>query len=155
MSDDPAFAKRVVRLARTSSVALGYLTFLWAVTVDSSVLVGISLLLGWLLMPTILWLSLGRPRLRYALVIPSSLVGVGLLAICILAPPTDSAARLGWILATAGVLLGGVLGFWFWFRWAPVPAWLDHPFSTGRWLLVSIHVALIIAGLALITLSTL
>lgn len=50
---------------------------------------------------------------------------------------------------TAGVLMGGVLGLWFWYRPAPVPLRLDDPFSRGRWLLIGAHVALIVVGMML------
>jgi len=48
---------------------------------------------------------------------------------------------------TAGVVFGGVLGLWFWYRLLPVPAVLDDPYAPGRWALIGIHVALITAGL--------
>jgi hypothetical protein len=53
------------------------------------------------------------------------------------------------VLVTAGVLLGGVLGLWFWYRLLPVPAALDDPFSRGRWTLIAVHVSLIVVGLVL------
>ena len=91
---------------------------------------------------------------RYGLPIPSTLVGVGLVAICLTALPTEwGTARVGWLMTTAGVLMGGVLGLWFWFRLAPVARFLDDPFSPGRWALVAAHIALIVVGLALIGLS--
>ena len=82
LTNDPAFARRVIRLALTSSIALGLVWILAIVTLDAHPSVGASLALGWLLMPSILFLSLRRPRLRYALAIPSALVGVPLLIIC-------------------------------------------------------------------------
>jgi hypothetical protein len=101
-------------------------------------------------MPTLLVASLRRPLVRYALVVPSTLVGLGLLAICAVALPEDGVAAAGWVLTTAGIVLGGVLGIWFWFRLLPVPAALDDPFSPGRWALVMTHVALVVAGLILV-----
>jgi hypothetical protein len=154
LTDDPAFSRRIVRLARTSVVALGYILLLWAVTLETATIVGLILALGWIQMPTILWLSLRVPKLRYALIVPSSLVSVALLAICLTALPDDPVARVGWISITVGILLGGLLGMWFWFRWAPVPAQLDHPFSPGRWTLVGVHIAMIVAGLILVSLAT-
>lgn len=56
-------------------------------------------------------------------------------------------------MTTAGVLMGGVLGLWFWFRLVPVPRFLDDPFSPGRWALVTAHIILIVAGLGLIAFS--
>jgi hypothetical protein len=75
---------------------------------------------------------------------------VGLVALCLTALPSEPLARAGWVLVTAGILLGGVLGGWFWFRWLPVPASLDAPFAPGRWVLVAVHVSMIVAGLALV-----
>jgi hypothetical protein len=152
LTDDPAFSRRVIRLARTSVVALGYILLLWAVTLETSMVIGAALAAGWVLMPTVLWSSLHRPRLRYALVLPSSLVSLALLAICLTALPENTFARIGWISMTAGIFLGGVLGIWFWFRLIPVPMSLDHPFAPGRWILVAIHVLMILVGLLLITL---
>jgi hypothetical protein len=153
LTDDPAFARRVVRLARTSVVALGYIVLLWAITLDTAAIIGFGLALGWVLMPTILWLSLRLPKLRCALIIPSSLVSVALLAICLTALPADPVARAGWVSITIGILFGGLLGMWFWFRWAPVPAQLNDPFSPGRWMLVGAHIAMIVVGLLLVTLA--
>jgi len=151
MSGDRQFARRVRRLAITSAIALGLVWRLAATTLDAHPLVEGGLAGGWLLMPSILGLSLRWPRLRYALVVPSVLVSVALLAICAAARPVNSAAGNGWLLITAGVLLGGVLGMWFWFRWMPVPGWLAHPFSRGRWVLIAIHVSLIVVGLAVVS----
>ena len=102
-------------------------------------------------MPVLLMLSLRWPWARYGLALPSTLVGGGLVAICLTALPPDwGAARVGWLMTTAGVLMGGVLGLWFWFRLAPVPRFLDDPFGPGRWALVAVHIGLIVVGLALI-----
>src|SRR5258705_3506204 len=95
-------------------------------------------------MPSILALSLRRPRLRYALILPSSLVTVALVAICVTALPEGQVARAGWVLITTGVFLGGILGAWFWFRWLPVPAALADPFSRGRRALIASHGCLIV-----------
>jgi hypothetical protein len=56
-------------------------------------------------------------------------------------------AALGWVLIAVGLLLGGLLGGWFWFRWAPVPRVLDEPFAPARWWLIAVHVGFICAGL--------
>ena len=149
MRADPRFAGRVRRLARTSVVALGLIWLLAETTLDAHPAIGAALAGGWIGMPAILWFSLRRPRLRYGLALPSALVTAALLVICATALPTDAFAQAGWLLLTAGILVGGLLGFWFWFRWLPVPASLHEPFAPGRWLLVAIHVALVVVGLLL------
>jgi hypothetical protein len=155
LTDDPAFARRIIRLGFTSSIALGLVWLLATITLDAHPGVGASLALGWLMMPSILFLSLRRPRLRYALAIPSALVGVPLLIICASNQPEGQVARTGWLLITAGILSGGVLGVWFWFRWLPVPGWLHAPFSPSRWTLIGLHVALVVSGLVLVGVTAL
>jgi hypothetical protein len=130
-------------------VALGVLWALATVTLEAPVAVSLALLLGWLSMPALLFASLRDPRWRYVLVLPSTLVGVPLLAICAFWLPEGPVAAAGWLLATAGILLGSVLGLWFWYRVLPVPAALDDPFSPGRWTLIGIHIAMIVLGLML------
>lgn len=149
LSDDRRFAGRIRRLAVTASVALGLIWFLATATLEAPPVVGVALAAGWASMPAILLASLGRPLLRYALVIPSTLVGLPLLAICLAWLPAGSVAATGWLLVTAGILLGGWLGLWFWFRLVPVPRALDDPFGPGRLTLIGIHIALIVIGLAL------
>ena len=153
LTGDAAFARRIIRLAFVSSIALGLVWLLATVTLDAHPGLNASLALGWLLMPSILMMSLRRPRLRYLLAIPSGLVGVPLLIICASELPAEQIARTGWLLLTAGILSGGVLGVWFWFRWLPVPAWLHEPFSPGRWALVALHVSLVVLGLVLVGVS--
>ena len=154
MTGDARFGVRVIRLAATSAVALGLIWGFQFATLHTPALVGISLATGWALMPVLLTASLRWPVARYGLALPSTLVGVGLIAICLTALPTEwGAARVGWLITTAGVLMGGVLGLWFWFRLAPVPRFLDDPFSPGRWTLVALHIVLIVVGLALIGFS--
>lgn len=155
MTTDERFARRVIRLALESTVANGIIWLLATTNVNANVAIRIGLLGGWVLMPSILGLSLRWPVLRYALVVPSSLIGLALLAICVSALPEDQVARAGWLLITVGVLMGGALGGWFWFRWAPVPSKLHEPFSLGRWVLVGIHVCLITVGLLLVGVSPL
>ena len=151
MTRDPRFGVRVIRLAATSVVALGLIWGLQFATLQTPAFVGVALAAGWALMPVLLIASLRWPITRYGLALPSTLVGVGLVAICLTALPQEwGAARVGWLMTTAGVLMGGVLGLWFWFRLAPVPRFLDDPFSPGRWALVAAHIALIVVGLALI-----
>jgi hypothetical protein len=153
LSADPRFAGRVRRLAATAVVALGLIWALATTTLEAPTLVVVMLALGWVTMPTILVASLTRPRLRYALVVPSTLVGTGLLAISAAWLPANAIAAAGWLLITVGILLGGLLGLWFWFRVVPVPGRLDDPFSPGRMALIGIHVALIVAGLSLAVLG--
>jgi hypothetical protein len=150
LSADPHFAPRVKRLAAVSLVALGLIWALASATLHAPVALNAALAAGWVLMPTTLIASLAEPRLRYALVVPASLVGFGLLAVSLWWLPADPVAAGGWLLMTAGVLLGGVLGIWFWLRLLPVPRALDNPFSSGRWAQIWEHVALIVLGLALV-----
>lgn len=149
LSDDRAFAVRVKRLGMVSLVALGLIWWLAVTTTDAPRAVGAMLAAGWALMPLTLFASLRLPALRYALVLPASLVGVGLLLVVAAWLPASPAAAIGWQLVTGGVVLGGILGAWFWFRLLPVPAGLDDPFSPGRWVLISLHVGLIVVGLVL------
>ncbi len=133
-----------------SRVALGLIWWLAVVTLDIHPVIDLSLAAGWVLMPSLLMLSLRRPLLRYALVVPSSLVGVPLLVIAASGVAEGVVATVGWQILTAGILLGGALGIWFWFRWLPVPGWLHDPFSPHRWLLVALHVGLVLGGLTLV-----
>ena len=156
MTRDSRFGVRVIRLAATSVVALGLLWGFQYATLETPAFVGICLAAGWALMPVLLIASLRWPVARYGLALPSTLVSAGLIAICLTAlPPGWGPAGVGWMMTTAGVLMGGVLGLWFWFRLAPVPRFLDNPFSPGRWTLVAVHIALIVVGLALIGSSAL
>ena len=148
LSDDPRITRRVKRLAAVSAVALGLVWLLASTTLDAPVAIDGLLLLGWLLMPTVLLASLRDRRLRYGLVLPSALVSLALLAVVAGWSP-GGAAGLGWLLILLGVLLGGWMGLWFWFRALPVPAALDAPDAPGRWALIAVHVALIVIGLGL------
>jgi hypothetical protein len=148
LSSDPRFRRRVVRLTAVSAVALGVLWALAVTTLDPPPLVAGALLAGWVLMPSTLVASLSRPRLRYGLALPASLVSVGLLAV-VLGPLPAQPAAAGWFLVLAGVALGGGLGLWLWYRLLPVPAALDDPFAPGRWGLVAVHVGLVVIGAAL------
>lgn len=149
LSTDARFARRVKRLALTSVVALGLIWWLAVTTLPTPPLAGTALAAGWALMPTVLVASLSRPRLRYALVLPATLVGVSLLGVSILWLPPDPLAATGWLLITTGISLGGFLGLWFWFRLLPVPEPLNDPFSGGRLALIRVHVGLIVTGLVL------
>ena len=153
LTSDQRIARRVLRLSATSAVALGLIWALAVLTLAAPAPIGIALALGWILMPVCLVASLWRPTIRYALVVPSTLVGAGLAAIVAWWRPADAIAAAGWGLVAAGVLLGGLMGLWLWFRVAPVPRALDDPFSAGRWGLIAVHVGLVLSGLALIIAS--
>ena len=149
LSDDARFRRRVIRLTAVSAVALGLIAGLAATTLAAPGGVIAALVTGWVLMPAILLASLRRPMARYALVLPASLVSIGLLVIAVGWLPGAAPAATGWLLMAAGVWLGGGLGLWLWFRLLPVPMVLDDPFSIGRWALVGLHVALVIGGFVL------
>lgn len=149
LTDDRRIRGRVRRLAGVSLVALGLVVGLAAATLDAPTWVLAGLALGWVLMPTVLAWSLRDERARYLLVVPSSLVTMGLLAICVGWLPAAAPAAAGWLLMTAGVGLGGALGLWLWFRLVPVPAPLDDPLAPGRWGLIAVHVGLVVVGVAL------
>jgi hypothetical protein len=155
MSADPRFTGRVIRLTATSAVVLGLIFLLWAVTTPGIAIIGVGLGAGWVLMPSLLALSLWRPVIRYGLVAPAAMVSVALVAISLWGQPKTPVAEAGWLLISGGVLLGGALGAWFWFRWLPVPRSLHDPFAPGRWVLIGVHVGMIIVGLGLVGLSAL
>ena len=155
MSSDPAFLGRVRRLAAVSTIALGAMWALAARTLDAHGAIHLALFAGWVLMPTVLGLSLRRPAIRLLVAVPATLVGVALVAICLTALPDDGVARVGWLATTAGILLGGILGAWFWYRWFPVPASLENPYSRGRSVLIGVHVTFVVAGLLLVALAEL
>ena len=142
--------ERVRRLAITSAWALGVIWLLWALTVGGAPLVGAALALGWLLMPTVLWASLRRPALRLALIVPATLV-TGAVAAIAFGPLPDQTTRAGWMALLAGLAMGGVQGAWLWFGWFPVPAGLRDPLAKARLRLIFAHVALVAAGMALVT----
>lgn len=150
LSADQQFTARVVRLVMISAVALGVIWVLATATDGVARWILILLFAGWLAMPSLLAVSLIRPRTRYLLVVPAGLVTIGLTGICLTALPSSGAGRVGWPLLTAGILLGASLGGWFWYRWVPVPSAFAAPFSPGRWLLVTLHAGLIVAGAALV-----
>lgn len=154
LSRDPRFAGRVRRLAATSVIALGLIWALASLTLEVPSIGRLALLAGWLLMPAVLVASLHEPRLRYLLVLPSASVTLALAAIAAWWLPPHPVAAAGWLLITVGVALGGLMGLWFWYRVVPVPAGLDAPFSRGRLGLIGLHVALIVAGIALAAVPT-
>ncbi|MCJ7779470.1 MAG: hypothetical protein MUQ27_01465 [Acidimicrobiia bacterium] len=142
LTGDRVFANRVRRLVAISAVALGAIWGL-ALAEEASTWILVSLAVGWIAMPTILAASLSRPALRYALVVPAGAVSIGLIGMVMTAPEETAA---GWLLIAAGILLGGFLGVWFWFRWLPVPRILDDPFGWPRVALVGLHLALVLVG---------
>ena len=147
LTADRAFTQRVARLSIVSALMLGAI---WAAARESREAhsaIGYLLAGGWILMPVVLAASVRRPRLRYALALPATLVTLGVAAAFATFVPLDAWATAGWGLVTSGLLLGDALGIWFWFRVFPVPRVLDDPFSRGRWALVALHVALVVSGL--------
>jgi hypothetical protein len=149
LTDDHLFAHRIRRLVVVSAVALGVITGL-AVTDDAPTVSVALLATGWVLMPVILAASLKRPTLRYALVLPASVVTVGLVGVLASA---EGVAVLGWALITAGILLGGTLGMWFWYRLVPVPYVLSDPYGIPRIALVALHVGLVLCGVVIVITS--
>ncbi len=149
MSSDPSFARRVKRLVVVSASALGVILLL-TITAGAGGRLAAGLILGgWITMPALLARSLSTPKWRYLLVVPAGLVATGLVIVTV---EFDGSALgyIGWLMMTAGVLVGATLGAWFWYRWAPVPGPLDSPFSQGRWALIAIHAALVTVGAVLV-----
>ena len=146
LTTDPLFAHRVRRLVWISSVALGVIALL-AIRSDAPGWSIAMLAAGWVLMPMILALSLRRPTVRYGLIIPASLVTVGLLG-----PMSVStgASLVGWVMILIGILVGGTLGMWFWYRWLPVPSGFDDPYSARRIVLIGAHIGLVLCGAAIV-----
>lgn len=154
LTADPRLIRRVRRLAAVSSVALGLIAILAAATLEVPDPIIVALFAGWLAMPTVLVVSLRRPEFRYGLAVPATLVTFGLGAIVIGWLPDQPIAAVGWVLILAGVLLGGLMGLWFWFRVVPVPARFDQPNAPGRSRLIAVHVGLVIIGLILVVVGT-
>ena len=73
---DRQFERRVWRLAIVSSIALGLIWGLVVTTLVAPPALAVVFGVGWLVMPSTLVLSLVRPRLRYGLVVPASLVSI-------------------------------------------------------------------------------
>ncbi|MEA2023931.1 MAG: hypothetical protein U9N79_06525 [Actinomycetota bacterium] len=150
LTGDRLFTHRVRRLVAISAVALGVIWGL-AFVEEASAWILVLLAVGWVAMPVILAASLRRPSLRYALVVPVGAVSVGLVGMVVAAPEETVT---GWILITAGILLGGLLGVWFWFRWLPVPRIFDDPFGWPRVALVGLHLALVLVGAMFVMIGT-
>lgn len=146
LTGDRLFTHRIHRLIAISTVALGVIWGL-AFIDEAPAWVLVLLAIGWASMPTILAGSLRRPSLRFALVVPTSAESFGLIGMVMNAPEET---MTGWLLITAGILLGGLLGVWFWFRWLPVPRILDDPFGWPRMTFVGLHLALILVGATLV-----
>ena len=144
---------RVARLAVTSAIALGLIWQLARRTPVHASGAEDALAAGWLLMPSILLLSLRWRRWRYALVAPSLLVLGGLVWMCAVAPPAVGTARVGWLVLTVGIALGGLLGVWFWYEWMPVPERWRDPNARARWGFITMHVALVVAGGVLVVIA--
>lgn len=144
LTGDRLFEHRIRRLVVISTVALGVI---WGLALANGATTWILVLLGigWVLMPSVLAASLRRPMARYALMIPASVVSIALIAMTLSAP--DSTI-VGWALITAGILLGGFIGMWFWYRWLPVPRAFGDPFGVSRLALVAAHLGLVLAGMA-------
>lgn len=150
LTTDALFQRRIRRLVAVSAVALGLI--FWLAVRDGApwwVLAPIGA--GWFLMPTFLAASLSKPSMRYLLVIPAATVGMGLI---VMALTTDGSDQAGWVLMTFGILSGGTLGLWFWYRWLPVPRLFDDPFGWPRLILLAGHVGLMLYGFGLLLTST-
>jgi hypothetical protein len=149
LTGDRRINARVRRLVAVSVVALGLIWALTRATLDLPGAMEAALAVGWALMPLILATSLAAPRLRYLLTVPASIESAALVALLIGWRPVDPLPAVGWVLITAGILVGGTLGLWLWYRLLPVPPWLDDPTGTARWGLIGVHVALVAAGMLL------
>ena len=85
------------------------------------------------------------------LIVPATLVTLGLLGMLL---ETSGAELLGWAMLTAGILLGGTLGMWFWYRWIPVPRAFDDPYGAARMTLMAVHIGLVLFGAAIVFTAT-
>jgi hypothetical protein len=149
LTSDAGMTRRVRRLVAVSAVALGVITAL-AQRSGGPVWVLVFLSVGWVLMPTLLWMSVERPRVRYLLVIPASVVTIGLAGMTVAASGSE---EIGWLILTVGIASGGLFGMWFWYRWIPVPLMFDDPYGMPRIGLVGIHVGLVLVGIAMVVTS--
>ncbi len=136
---------RVRRLATVSAVALGIVWWLSCEVDGAGLGEHAALIAGWLLMRATLVASLFDARARFLLALPASLVSLAVVRLAWLEFPSA-----GWTSLALGILLGGVLGAWCWFRWAPLPAALEDPSGPGRRALIAVHVTLIVAGILLV-----
>jgi hypothetical protein len=146
MTANRPFEHRIRRLIAVSTVALGVIW--WLALADGAGVWMLALLgTGWVLMPPILALSLRRPMLRLALLVPAGAMSVGLVGMTLAA---SDATGVGWLLITLGILVGGSLGAWFWFRWLPVPRVFDDPYGAPRVALIGLHIGLVLTGVVLV-----
>jgi hypothetical protein len=152
MSRDPGFTRRIKRLIAVSATALGPISFLVIFTGHADRAASGLMVAGWIAMPALLAASLRKPRWRYLLIIPAGLVSASLLTVA-LGYDGATLSRIGWWVILAGVLAGGTLGGWFWYRWAPVPRSLDGPLAIGRWMLIVVHAGLVVVGVLLVALG--
>lgn len=143
---------RVLRLSIVSVPGLGVIWLLSTTAGEGQGALSGMLAAAWVLMGPLLILRLRWPGLRYALAVPSVLAGLAVIGLSVAAIHGPAPALGGWLLVTGGILLGGLLGAWFWFRWLPVPAALEDPYSLGRWVLIAGHVLLILGGIAVLSL---
>ncbi len=154
MTLDPGFVRRLKRLVAISAVALGLIFLLAYSTTDAGWFAYGLLIGGWVSMPLLLVIASVRPLWRYLLVIPAGLMSVGMVVVA-LESGGSATSRIGWWTITAGLVVGGTLGAWFWYRWAPVPRPLDQPFAAGRWALIALHAGLVVVGGLLVVLGEL
>ena len=146
LTSDPAFTRRIRRLGWVSVFALGLLTLL-AIGDHAATWAVVLMVVGWALMPSLLFLSIGNPVLRYALLLPGTSFPLGVLGMAL---GTVGTASAGWWLVAAGLTLGGAQGMWFWFRWIPVPRLFDDPFGRPRLAVIGAHVVLLVIGIAVV-----
>jgi hypothetical protein len=149
LTTNPWMTRRVHRLIVVSSVALGIITGL-AVSDDGPSWAVLAIAFAWFAMPTALWASVDRPRLRYLLAVPAVSASAGLVGMAV---ATSGAAAAGWLIVLIGISTGGMLGMWFWYRFLPVPYSLDDPYGTPRLSLLAIHIALVLIGVGIIVLA--
>ncbi len=141
---DRSFTRRVRRLVWISLIALGAITWL-AFQNGAPAWVRALMITGWLLMPTLLALSIGNPKLRYGLLVPGAAFCVAVIGMALDSRGTQS---VGWWIIAAGLTVGGSAGLWFWMRWLPVPRPFDDPYGVARLAVIGVHVALVLAGMA-------
>ncbi|MGE0598107.1 MAG: hypothetical protein AB7P41_01610 [Dehalococcoidia bacterium] len=115
--------------------------------IDDTTVASLALAIGWVTMPSILLVSLRVPRLKFGLAVPAGLVTLGAAWLAVLEFPS-----VGWSLVAGGTSMGGLVGAWLWFAWAPIPAAFASPNARPRLALLTVHVAIIVAGIAVLVL---